>query len=111
MRQVRRAHPLEPCRSAYAALPAREAGEPEGDVAEPVEMGEERIVLRQVPETPVLRRDVGMRVEEDASIERDASAVWPGHAEKKAQQSRLSRSVRSSYQEGLGAHRQLERQL
>ena len=75
----------------------------EADVAQHVEMREERVLLEQVADAPALRRDVdaAARVEQDGLAERDDAALRPQQPGDDAQHRRLPGARRPDERERL----------
>jgi hypothetical protein len=105
-RPARKRHQIEPgqpVRRALLPLGPRQGGEAEGHVLLHVEVGEERVVLWNVADPPVLGRGIDARfgVEEGGARQRDAPRVGPQHAEQQAQERALAGAIGPGDEQGL----------
>ena len=112
-RQIPDTESLEPFGGPVQPLLAREPGESEHRVPHHVEMREERVVLREIGQLPLLDGDVDPRhvIEEHLSVESDSPRVRREDAEKKAQERGLAGSVGPCDQHRLAAERQIDAQV
>jgi hypothetical protein len=81
------------------------------DVRTDTKVGEERVVLEDVPHRPVFRRPVDAKasIEPQLVAERDRAAVGPGESRDGPQDRRLAGAGRPDERDGLGPD--IERQL
>src|SRR5439155_9455170 len=112
-KEVRGSEPLQPRGRAADAIVPTQRQKPEGDVAQDIEVGKKRVVLRQIPELSFLGGDVHSRggVEEKVAIQCDAAQVGRQYAEQQAQQARLSRAVRPRQEHRLAIELEIDVQL